>query len=279
MVKPPFSIRRSPDRQEEFLVLREGVPDGLRASLLDWTMSQFTVSERFTNPRVDHRKLGILERLTDRTILLGDNRTYPPSLEPALSEDDHLHLDAVDVALRFARRDAVVILERYLREARSAYCVGEDSAQQYELQFRQSEEMTLLIANEANQPGRAAEHLRAAWSKCFGRNPDTNEACMEAVKAIEVAGAPVVIPDDPEPTLGKMCSAIRDKPEKWETDSEFDGSVTTVLGMMNMVWKSHLRHGDENAPIDVSQEAAEMTVQTAVLLVSWFRSGRICPKQ
>ena len=72
-----------------------------------------------------------------------------------------------------------------------------------------------------------------------------------------------------------MCTAIRDKPDKWETDSEFDGSVNTVLAMMDMVWRGHLRHGDESAPLEVSQEAAEMTVQTAVLLVSWFRSGRI----
>ena len=128
---------------------------------------------------------------------------------------------------------------------------------------------------EAKQPGRAAEHLRTAWSKCFGRNPDPKGACREAVEAIEVAAKPVVIPDDPVATLGKMCSAIRLKPEKWETDSDFDASVETVLAMMDMVWKGHLRHGEESAPLEVSQEAAEMTVQTAVLLVSWFRSRRI----
>ena len=89
----------------------------------------------------------------------------------------------------------------------------------------------------------------------------------------------MVIPDDPEPTLGKMCSAVRAKPEKWETDSTFVGGVQTVLAMMDMVWKGHLRHGDEDAPLEVPQEAAEMTVQTAVLLVSWFRSGRIRLKQ
>ena len=102
---------------------------------------------------------------------------------------------------------------------------------------------------------------------------------MEAVKAIEIAAKPVITPDDPVSTLGKMIGAIRDKPDKWETDSEFDGSVNTVLSMMEMVWKGHLRHGDETAPLEVTQESAEMTVQTAVLLVSWFRSGRIRLKQ
>ena len=85
----------------------------------------------------------------------------------------------------------------------------------------------------------------------------------------------MITPNDPRATLGKMCAAMRQKPEKWETDSEFDGSVQTVVAMMDMVWKGHLRHGDESAPLEVPQEAAEMTVQTAVLLVSWFRSERI----
>ena len=70
------------------------------------------------------------------------------------------------------------------------------------------------------------------------------------------------------------------KPSKWETDSEYVSSVETVLSMMKMVWnEGHYRHGDESAPLEVSQEAAEMTVQTAVLLVSWFRSERIRLKQ
>ena len=88
-----------------------------------------------------------------------------------------------------------------------------------------------------------------------------NDAYGEAVKAIEVAAKPVVTPDDPLATLGKMISAIRDEPGKWETDAEFDGGVQTILAMMKLAWKGQLRHGDENAPIDVSQEAAEMTVQ------------------
>ena len=63
---------------------------------------------------------------------------------------------------------------------------------------------------------------------------------------------------------------------KWETASEFDGSHETLLSMMRLVWnRGHYRHGDESVPLEVSRASAEMTVQTAVLLVSWFRLGRI----
>ena len=274
-MKPPFSVRGNPQRQKRFVALRKGIPDGLRPSLLAWTMFQYTGVEQLVSLGVYEDKVGLLERLTDKTVLPHDNRNSPILLRNTLSDDDELHLDAVDVALRFANRSEAWELETYLRDARSAYCVKQYEEGKYELQDRQSEQMSRLIDIEANQLGQAVSHLRTAWSKCFGRKPQTNEACFEAVKAIEVAAKPVITPNDPKATLGKMCSAVRDRPDKWETDSEFDGSVNTVLSMMDMVWKGHLRHGDENAPLEVSQEAAEMTVQAAVLLVSWFRSGRI----
>ena len=121
-----------------------------------------------------------------------------------------------------------------------------------------------------------AEHLRTAWSKCFGRTPDPKGACIEAVSAVEVAAKPTISPNNSRTTLGSLCRDMKADLSKWGTDSELIGSVETVLSMMKMVWnEGRHRHGDESAPLEVSQEAAEMTVQTAVLLVSWFRSGRI----
>ena len=272
VVRPPFSKRQSPEQVEEFLTLRQGITDGLLPSVLEWTCGQYMSTNGFF---IHEGRLGHLERIADCHVVPLDRREEPDDLLEALSEDRELLLDAADVALKWADERDAALLEMYFREARGEYMVVEIDDGKHEIQLRQSQEMVALIESEANQSGRAAEHLRKACSKCFGLHPDLNEACFEAIKAIEVAGAPVVIPDAPEPTLGKMIGAVRDKPEKWETDSAFDGSVQTVLGMMDMVWKGHLRHGKEDAPLEVSQEAAEMTVQTAVLLVSWFRSERI----
>ena len=272
MVKPPFSIRRDPELRQKWSALQRGVPPGLLPSLRDWTIARYFDSD-------DHvladARLKQLELRANRQITPDDNRTSQIEFEDILTADPTLLLDAADLALNWADAWKAMALEADLVTARSAYCVKTDDQKNYELQLRQPEETVALIENEANQPGRAATHLRSAWSKCFGLNPDPKGACREAVEAIEVAAKPVVIPVDPVATLGKMCSAMRLKPEKWETDSDFDASVETVLGMMDMVWKGHLRHGDENAPMEVSQAAAEMTVQTAVLLVSWFRSERI----
>ena len=271
-VKPPFSTRQDPEQHEEFFALQTGISDGLRPLLRTWAINVYRDSE---TGNIDYIKLTDLELLIDRQITPDGLRSSHLPFSDALTSDHALLLDAVDIALRWADDADTNLLERILVKPRSAYCVGRDEEGDYEIQLRQLQEMTELVQSEANQPGRASEHLHNAWSKCFGRNSDPKGACREAVEAIEVAAKPVITPDDPVATLGKMCNAIRAKPAKWETDSEFDGSVETILGMMDMVWKGHYRHGDESAPLDVSQEAAEMTVQTAVLLVSWFRSGRI----
>ena len=275
-MKPPFSVRQDPERHEEFFAVQTGISDGLRPLLRSWAINMYLDAER---DDIKLAKLTHLELSIDQQITPDGLRSSGVLFGDALTRDRALLLDAVDVALRWADDTDASVLEQFLVTARSEYCVGHDENGNCEIQLRQPQEMTSLIETEANQPRRAAEHLRNAWSKCFGRSPDTNEACIEAVKAIEVVAKPVVSPNNSRTTLGTLHRDIKADLSKWETDSEFDGSVETILSMMEMVWKGHLRHGDESIPSEVSQEAAEMTVQTAVLLVSWFRSGRIRLKQ
>ena len=276
-MKPPFLVRENPDRHESYFVLREGIPDTLLPSLLAWSMEHYTRPLRGISGRlVNENRLNRLERIIEQKVLPDGHRSNDEALERIFAANLLLHIQAIDIALRWATTEWAEELGTYLDEARSVYCVGEDEDGGFQLQFRQSAEMIELIETEANQSGHAAAHLRNAWSKCFDLNPDPKGACREAVEAVEVAAKLVVTPTDSMPSLGKMCGAIRDKPEKWATDSEFDRGVESVLRMMELVWnEGRFRHGDESAPVDVSQEAAEMTVQTAVLLVSWFRSGRI----
>lgn len=278
-MKPPFSIRQNPTRLEDFYAPSDGIPDFLIQSLLDWTLKHYSRSSsgtQTTNERLWLR----LERYSRRPLPTAA-LTDLDELIYTFTTDHSLFLDAIDLVLErleyftFGNHTAIE-LNCMLQEAGSIYCVGEDGDERYELQFRQPPELSELADSEISQGGRVSRHLRGAWSNCFGRNPDFNTACREAVNAVEVAAKPEIIPDDPKATLGKMCSAVDDKPSKWETDSELDDSIETILGMMQMVWnEGKYRHGDETAPLGVSQEAAEMTVQTALLLVSWFRSGRI----
>ena len=274
VVKLPFSKRHDDEAREEFVALREGIPAGLHPSLLQWSRVAFTMKQPW-GEEVHQARLEYAERLTNKTLLLANHRDSLSALVQALGSDDELHLDVIDLALGWVGDNAADILQQFFAESRSAYCVVMDDDGNRVLQHRQPKEMSELFDSEANQPGRAAEHLRTAWSKCFGLNPDTKGACIEAVSAIEVAAKPVVSPNNSRTTLGTLCRDMKADLSKWETGSQFEGSVETVLSMMNMIWQGHLRHGDEDAPLEVPPESAEMTVQTAVLLVSWFRSGRI----
>ena len=277
VVKPPFSIRRDPEQRQKWFALQQGVPPGLLPSLRDWTIAIYFDSG---NHVLADARLKQLELRANRQITSDDNRSSQIEFEAILTADPILLIDAADLALKWADVWKAMGLEESLVTARSAYCVKTDDQKNYELQLRQSEEMVALIENEANQSGHAATHLRNAWSKCFGLNPDTKGACIEAVSAVEVAAKPIISPDNSRTTLGTLCRDMEAKPSKWETDSEYVASVEAVLNMMKLVWnEGHYRHGDDRLPLEVSQESAEMTVQTAVLLVSWFRSERIRLKQ
>ena len=99
-------------------------------------------------------------------------------------------------------KDAM-LLKAYLAEARSVYDVHADDTGAYELIHRQPEELSELVMQAASYARRASEHLRSAWSQAFGRDNDTNAACIEAVKAIEAAGRDIIIPNDEKATFGQ----------------------------------------------------------------------------
>jgi hypothetical protein len=124
---------------------------------------------------------------------------------------------------------------------------------------------------------RAHQHLVTAWNKLSGRNPDASGAYREAVRAVEAAAKPVVLPDDGQATLGKMIAAMKDKPAKWSVTI---GSVDLARQMMEAVWTSQLdRHGtdDESVPLTVSLDEADAAFATCLSLARLFAGGHVRP--
>lgn len=277
MIRPPWSRRQSDDEIAAFFVLREGVPDGLLPSLNDFVLGVFYIHDEIMGGFHPNREIiNQFARITDRYL-----PRHPKDAAQQFQQDRALLLDAVDFALgrlnakSYGTPEVVAELNIQLAEGRSAYVVSVDRNGQYELQHRQPEELTALVAEATSGTDRAREHLRRAWSKAFGRKPDPNGACLEAVAAIEVAARPIVSPNSPRATLGTLIRDMQAKPSKWTTDSEADDDIGKVIAMMGMIWTGHFRHGDDSKPIDVSNVGAQMIVQLAALLVHWFTSGRI----
>ena len=274
ITKPPFSIRYNPQRAQEYQMCNEAIPEGLKNSLRAWAEQQYG-DKPSGNHLVSRNRLLTLERKL-RLQLVEDDNTRLDDLLNAFATNEIFFVNALEIALQWANERSAKRLDIYLLEGGSHYCVATDEHGNYEFQRRQSEEMSQLADHALSFEHRASEHLRRALSKCFGRDPEPRVACTEAVNAVEAAAKPVVIPRNNRATLSDICKAVDAKPSKWETDSTLDTSVETVLRMMELVWnKGRFRHGNIKEPIEVPQAMAEMNVQAAVVLVTWFLSGHI----
>jgi hypothetical protein len=178
------------------------------------------------------------------------------------------------VATPYAERDDFPRrLEGLLSTGGSAWKVGQAPDGGLRLVRRVDETVEAAARSQIERGGNAGRHLHRAWHGVFGRQPNPSHAYREAVRAVEAAAKPVIIPTDQVATLGKMIDALRDKPSKWTVDV---GSIDTVRQMMESIWTSQLdRHGtdDETAPLHVSREEAVAAVYLDVTLVSWFRDG------
>lgn len=270
----PLSVRGDEVRRKEFVALREGVPEGAQRSLVEWCGSVYGHRGR------EHRNelFKLFETATNRR-LPDDVFNYTGRWAAELEGDDRLLLDAIDYALLWADEEQRAMLSYILSYGRSVYRLGRGSDDRWELQKTYSDELIELVGATASRPGRAAQHLRIAWSKIAGRQPDPDKACWEATKAVEVAAKSVVSPDDAATTLGRIIGEMGKHPERWVCGLRTAEGIERITDMMRIVWQEGRRHGDESQPIGVTSEAAEIVVQIAVLLVNWFQSGYIRPKR
>jgi hypothetical protein len=190
-------------------------------------------------------------------------------------------LDVVDYLLQRASRSSVggaaESLEMCLREGGSKWCV---STTRDSLEERVAAEVAERAAQVMTAGKRAGQHLREAWGAVYGRNPSPSHAYREAVRAVEAAAIPVVLPNDATATLGKVIRDIKTAPEKRSVALQpaKGDPVQYVIGMLELLWTSQFdRHGtaDDSVPLSVNQEQAEAAVHLALTLTHWFEAGLV----
>jgi hypothetical protein len=121
----------------------------------------------------------------------------------------------------------------------------------------------------------ASAYLQKAFEKLNRPDPDLVGAYSESIKAVEAAARPVVIPDDPLATLGKIISAMRDKPSKWAVVLG-EETVEDVVRRAEIVWQSpHERHGSDDPGPAVTLEQAQAAFDLALGLTDYFARGLI----
>lgn len=143
-------------------------------------------------------------------------------------------------------------------------------------------------AEQANRE-RASDYLARAWNAVYGQHPDPSAGYSAAVKAVEAAVLPVVYPDrkaqGKTPTVHQARRQLHNCPEQWrlvlaESDrvAPGEGSVEVVASMLDRLLRGETeRHADDdNRPS--RQEEAEAALHLAVLLVQWFVTGAVQPR-
>lgn len=262
----------------------EGVPPYLRAPLLDWITEMIAPwSGRSRSPRKD-----TLEHLQLSFRLIPPLNTSVPAqamddLMSRVSRDEQFALDVVDYLLHhiFQAIDydeniqpRLSRLQDMLRVGGSVWEVTVDEESFPGLTRRALGPVRDAIADLPHS-SRAHQHLVTAWNRLSGRAPDPSTAYREAVRAIEAAAKPVILPTNDRATLGTMISALRDKPEKWKTTL---GTVDDVRRMMEIVWTNQLdRHGtdDETVPLTVTLDDADAAVHISLTLARLFVGGHV----
>lgn len=263
----------------------EGVPGWLRSSLVAWLRPKLMPTQ---NNRYQFQSA--LVREMDRLIRapqLGraaDNILSEQAwtgVVNAVTADEDLFLDVIDFLVSRKKLDkyALGALETILSDGGSVWTVATPDGAEPRLERRIDPTVRDAAMGVMTVGDRASEHLAAAWTALYGREPSAGEGYREAVRAVEAAAKPVVTPADAVATLGKMIRAMEDAPAKWSVTLKANGEpVADVARMMALLWTAeHDRHGtdDENAPLNVSLEEARAALHLAVLLVQWFREGDI----
>lgn len=278
----PLSKRNDPEAAKEYDALHEGVPEWLAVPVAEWVFDVFTSMQ---NTKDFNHWIDVLFGMLRRPMPSGYDRIQSAIavLSNEAAKGDLDVLDAVVWTSALSRegwqlRDR---LELLLHVHGSAWTIGEDAADHPCLERRVDETVSTAAKSEMEQAGNASIHLRRAWHRVYGRNPDPGGAYKEAVRAVEAAAKPMITPKDPVATLGKMILAMDAKPEKWIAvlDGHGRGSgVRHVIEMCRALWTSQLdRHGtdDEAVRLDVSPAEAEAAVHLALTLVHWFRTEAV----
>ena len=278
----PLHVRTA-GKQAEYDAPVHGIPSYLRQPLIDWLTRNYLCGDpafgSLPSPRVLHR-VEVVLRLGLNWGMDAPGAYF--SLLVVLKRDPQFFLDVVDLALRDlgdngAVSDAIDRLDEMLRDGASAWMVAPDRRGLAERVLPELAESARQVIQSGS---RAGELIAQAWRRIYGRDRDPSGGYHEAVRAVEAAARPIVVPNDATATLGKIIGTLRSEAEKFATvfgsDLEDFKPLDAVRDLMSLVWKYQRdRHGtdDESVPLHVSPEQAEAALHAALTLVQWFQRG------
>lgn len=251
----------------------EGVPAHLLLPLQQWARAY--LGHALDDPAGHQREANIIRLAILCRVQVDDVRLYHRTLIGLAADEwgnaDDFY-DVVDLHLQLFGAGSDV-LDALLRDGGSIWTVSDTPRR---LERRASEEEHELYVRATAHGDDAAEQLREAWGKVYGRDPNPSDAWDHAIKAVEILLHPVVSPTNSKATLGSMLAALEARPDSWtvrlESSSKKVSAVEALTGMLRTMWPNPDRHGSgSGSSRPPTSEEAEQVVRLAVFAVSWFR--------
>jgi hypothetical protein len=182
----------------------------------------------------------------------------------------------------FGRTDPRKRLQELLLDSRSVYSIRNDGLgleRRVSLNTAAATAHAGMMALQAGQVS-ANARLHDAWSKTYALHPDPSGAYRDAVLAVEAVANPFFLPDDPQPTLGKVLAHLEQAPDQYQIviagRSGADAAVDVVTQMIRTLWCGQRdRHEGGPSTVPITQEAGEAALSLATTLVTWLATGAI----
>jgi hypothetical protein len=269
------------DEYAERTVVRDLIPEPLESYLDSWLRSRLRRDSYWVAAKTVYAIQSSLHVVFESDPEY-DDIPVDDLMKQIESRGEKFKLRVLDLLLAAERVNNVQIpphireLSWHLGSTASALTI-DDSGSVYRLARRLPDgveeiaQQSVLASNQS-----AGAHLSRAWTEAQGLEPDTSKVMTEAIRAVEAAAAPVVIPRDTRPTLGKIVASLRGR-DDWRLvlqrrdDDVPDHHVMVIAMLETLAFAQRDRHAGE--PPSVVE--AQGHVQLASTLVAWFSTGVI----
>jgi hypothetical protein len=276
----PLHIRDNSEAITQWEQLKDGVPAWLHAPLHRWL-------EDFIDDEAPGAATLLPRMITELQLDIDSTGTLSQSIGvlSLLRHQPMRGLAVVDFILEaFSTLDmsgdpaaAAADLAGILKRGRSVWTVSKSEVDgTYQLTRTELSATQEAVGNLAKSTERPGVHLAQAWKAVAGLTPSPDTAYDQAVRAVEAAYQPVVVPRNGKARLGVMLKALTDAPAKWTYSLRVEGEpaagVEVVAEMMRVLARANVRHGTTKQ-IAHSEVEALAAVHMAVALVGFVASG------